>query len=159
MLAGRGWVAVGHVHNADWPGLCARQAVRPADIEKLFPRGVVYDDAELTRALVASRAPEPAAPRDLARVEAFSLVFGPGLHCKPHALDGGLALPPPGAALRRNPLYKGALVEWPTDRYRREYQPRATYPLRTDAPEFAVSCPAVAQAARRRELVDLPERW
>lgn len=158
-LAGRGWVAVGHVRNADWPNLCSGHAVRAADIDKLFPRGVVYDDAELTRALVAGRAPTPAAPRDLARVEAFSLVFGPGLHCRPHALHGGLILPPEGARLRRNPLYKGCLVDWPSDRYRQEYQPRATYPLRTDAPETAVSGPAVAQAARRRELLDLPERW
>jgi hypothetical protein len=157
-LAGSGWVAVGHVKNADWPGLCGR-GVTAADIEKLFPRGVVYDDAELTRALADGRAPEPAQPRRLSKVQAFSLVFGPGLHCRPHPLSGGLALPPPGAPLRRNPLYQGGLIRWPTSRYREEFQPRATYPLRTDAPEVAVSGPAVAQAARRRELVDLPERW
>ena len=158
-LAGRGWVAVGHVKNADWPGLATRGAVTAADIEKLFPRGVVYEDAELTRALVQNRAPEPALLRNLKRVEAFSLVFGPGLHRKPHSLAGGLALPPEGAPLRRNPLYEGCLIRWPTERYRQEFQPRATYPLRTDAPEVAVCGPAVAQAARRRELVDLPERW
>lgn len=158
-LAGGGWVAVGHVRNADWPSLCTRGAVTAADIETLFPRGVVYDDSELARALVESRAPEPAQPRRLRHAQAFSLVFGPGLHCKPHALGGGLALPPEGAPLRRNPLYDGSLIRWPTDRYREEFQPRATYPLRTEAPEAAVSGPAVAQAARRRELVDLPERW
>jgi SAM-dependent methyltransferase len=158
-MAGRGWVAVGHVKNADWPGLVTRGAVTAACIEKLFPRGVVYDDAELTRALVQSRAPQPALARDLKRAEAFSLVFGPGLHCTPHSLCGGLALPPDGALLRRNPLYQGSLIRWPTERYREEFQPRATYPLRTDAPEFAPCGPAVAQAARRRELVDLPERW
>ncbi|MBW3559119.1 MAG: methyltransferase type 11, partial [Proteobacteria bacterium] len=76
-----------------------------------------------------------------------------------HSLAGGLALPPDGAPLRRNPLYDGCLIRRPTERYRQEFQPRATYPLRTDAPESAVCGPAVAQAARRRELVDLPERW
>jgi len=44
-------------------------------------------------------------------------------------------------------------------RYQAEYAPRATYPPRTDAPERAMSGPAVAVWARRRELVDLPERW
>lgn len=158
-LAGSGWVAVGHVRNADWPGLCQRAGVKAADIEKLFPRGVVYDDAELTRALVEARAPQPAVLRDLSRVQAFSLVFGPGLHCTPHPVTSGLSVPPDGVPLRRNPLYKGTLIQWPTDRYRNDFQPRVTYPLRTDAPEAAVCCPAVAQAARRRELVDLPERW
>jgi len=158
-LAGGGWVAVGHVRNADWPDLCSARAVRAADIDKLFPRGVVYDDAELSRALVEARAPRPTTPRALARVQSFSLVFGPGLHCRPRPLTGALTLPPEGASLRRNPLYRGSLIQWPTDRYRHEFQPRATYPLRTDAPEAAVFGPAVAQAARRRELVDLPERW
>jgi hypothetical protein len=108
---------------------------------------------------MAGRAPEPAPPRQLTQVQAFSMVFGPGLHCRPRPLTGRLTLPPDGAPLRRNPLYEGSLIRWPTDRYRNEFQPRATYPIRTDAPEAAISCPAVAKAARRRELVDLPERW
>jgi hypothetical protein len=69
-------------------------------------------------------------------------------------------LPPPGTALRRNPLYDAAgRIAWPSERYGREYGARATYPLGSQAPDHAVLDAATAAAARRRELVDLPERW
>jgi len=159
MASPAGWLAVAHVHNSERAGFSAGRAVTADQIAALFPDGIVYDDAELTRALVEARAPVPQPPERLRAVEAFSVACGPGLARAPRILDDGLTLPPSGARLRRNPLYREGRIAWPSERYEAEYAPRATYPARTDAPERAMSGPAVAVWARRRELVDLPERW
>jgi SAM-dependent methyltransferase len=163
MAGPAGWLAVGHIHNRERPGFSAGSAVAAEDIETLFPDGFVYDDAELTHALVEARPPTPQPPGRLRHVEAFSVACGPGLRRPPRILDNGLTLPLPGAGLRRNPLYRSVdekcAVAWPSERYEAEYATRATYPAQTNAPERAVSSPTVEAQARRRELVDLPERW
>ena len=63
--------------------------------------------------------------------------------------------------LRRNPLYAGHGIHWPSERYEREYGPLATYPMRADAPEQAVAGAdaAIDGLARRRVLLDLPQQW
>ncbi|WP_426954653.1 class I SAM-dependent methyltransferase [Muricoccus radiodurans] len=158
-LAGEaGWLAVGHVHNRDWPNLSAGAAVTAAEIAALFPDGTVYDDAELTRAAVGRRAPRAAPAPALTGVEAFSVAAGPGL-VPARAVSGALSLPPEGTPLRRNPLYEEGILAWPSERYAREYGPRATYPAQSDAPAQAVAGRATADWALRRELLDLPERW
>ncbi len=153
-----GMLLVGHVHNADRSNLSAGAALSAAELRELFPAALVYADEELTDALLDGRAPRPAGPAELVLTEAFSVAEGPGL-APPLALEAGLALPPPGAELRRNPLYDGVEIRFPSERYAAEYGPRATYGLRTDAPERAALGEATAQWARRRELVHLPERW
>ena len=153
-----GWLAVGHVHNRDWPNLSAGASVTAAELAALFPDGTVYDDAELTRAAVERRTPRSAPPGALTGAEAFSVVAGPGL-APVRPISGALALPPEGAALRRNPLYHGDAIAWPSERYEREYGPRATYPARPTGPESATAGAATAEWAMRRELLDLPERW
>jgi SAM-dependent methyltransferase len=159
-LAGpRGVLAVGHVHNRDWPNLSAGAAVTAPEMAALFPDGVFYDDAELTSAAVQGRVPAAAPAAALAAVEAFAVAAGPGLGAARAAM-GHLALPRPGARLRRNPLYRAdGAIAWPSARYEREYGPRATYPLRATAPETAVAGAHTADWATRRELLDLPERW
>lgn len=155
----RGLLAIGHVHNREWPNFSAGAAVTAAEMAALLPDAVLYDDAELTRALAEARAPMPAAPGALRGAEAFAAVEGPALGL-PRAIIGLLALPPEGAALRRNPLYDASgRIAWPSERYAREYGARATYPPGTDAPERAVLDIATQDAARRRELLALPERW
>lgn len=147
--------AVGHVHNRGWAEFSAGAAVSEEEMRALFPGAALYDDAELTRAAASSRAPVPGG---LAGAEAFSAVEGDPHPARP--VRGLLALPPEGARLRRNPLYdRGGRLAWPSPRYRREYAPRATFPPVTDAPARAVLGPATAELARRRELLDLPERW
>jgi SAM-dependent methyltransferase len=159
-----GWLAVSHIHNRDKPGFSAGRAMTAGEVEELFPDALVYDDAELTRALVEARAPVPGHEPELNGAEAFSVIAGPGCRPAPRAVKDGLALPPAGAVLRRNPLYQpvdgdGSVIRWPSERYEREYAARATYPVRSHAPEEAVAGPEVEAMARRRELVDLPERW
>ncbi|ONF50380.1 class I SAM-dependent methyltransferase [Methylobacterium radiotolerans] len=162
-----GWLALSHIHNRDCPGFSAGRAVTAEEIAELFPDALVYDDAELTRALVEARAPGPQEPAALRTCEAFSVVCGPGMRPAPRALVDGLTLPKPGTVLRLNPLYApdgdGYVVRWPSERYEAEYGPRATYPLHSPGPEtltFDESLDAPeTQRVRVREFVDLPERW
>ncbi len=156
--AADGLLAVAHVHNSGFANLSSGAAMSAEALAALFPDGTFYDDAELTRALVEARAPQPQAPHALATVEAFSLTIGDAL--PPRPVVAGLALPPPGAALRKNPLYgDDDRIAWPSERYREEYAPRATYPEHSQAPRMSRRVPATETSARSRELVDLPERW
>ena len=146
---------VGHIHNRDWPNFSAGHAITAEDLPVLFPDGVYYDDRELQSALIDRRAPRSAAPDVLSAAEAFAIATGPAC-----AIENGLALPPTGARLQRNPLYdQDGTLHWPSDRYEREYAPRATYRARTDCPPEAIADAASEPWARMRELLDLPERW
>ena len=162
-----GWLALGHIHNRDRPGFSAGRAVDADEIAELFPDALVYDDAELTRALVGARAPGPRDPAELRACEAFSVVAGPGMRPAPRSVADGLTLPKADTELRLNPLYAGAnaphAIAWPSERYRAEYAPRATYPLRSPGPETLTFDGALDGSetgrVRTREYVDLPERW
>ena len=142
-LAGpHGTVVVGHAHVADPHGL-------PLTAEQwaaLLETDLLYDDDELTAALLAGRAPRPASASALSGVEALAAVAGDRLgRCED---DLGEPLGP----LRLNPLYVDGRLTWPSDRYAQEYGKRSHY-----LPRHAEPLPA--DAARRRVLVDLPERW
>lgn len=158
LVAPAGRLSVGHIHNREASNYSAGSAVTAADLAGLFPDAVAYDDAELTRALAEGGVPQSRPLSDLRDVEAFALVEG-GSPARP--LTGGLSIPPAGATLRRNPLYAGEppSIVWPSERYRGEYAPLATYAPTTSAPERATAGDAPHAAVRRRELVDLPERW
>jgi SAM-dependent methyltransferase len=163
-----GWLAVSHIHNSDRPGFSAGRAVSAAEIDELFPDGLVYDDDDLTRAMLERRAPSPRKPQDLTGCEAFSVVAGPGMRPAPRPVIDGITVPRPGRTLRLNPLFVsegGAehAIRWPSERYEAEYAARATYPSTyagsdsldwqgdLDSPE--------ADRVRDRTYVDLPERW
>ena len=157
-VAGAGPVLVGRAHNALVDNLSAGQPLPPGEYAALFGAPLLYDDHELTQALIEARVPRPSSAEELSAAAAVSLATGPAT---PRAVAGGLAVPPHGAALRRNPLYDGPAIAWPSLRYEREYGPLATYPLHCDGPEFAVAGadPAVDALARRRVLLDLPPAW
>ena len=173
-LAGSsGRVAVGHVHNSAADNLSSGHAVSAADIARLFPDATVYDDAELTRALVERRPPRSAPLAELAIVEAFSIEDATR-GTSAADLSGGLTMPVPDAALRLNPLFKprddGLTIEWPSPRYQTEYEPRTTLPrtlTTAESEHLAAIAPrstgreasGIDDAIRRRILVDLPERW
>lgn len=142
-LAGPGGtVVVGHAHVADPHG----EPLTPEGYAEVLGAGLLYDDTELTTALLAGRPPQPAAAAELHDSEAIALVAGDPLGPGP---DLGQPLPP----LRPNPLYRDGVLAWPSERYAAEYGPRSTY-LPARRPD-----PLPADAARRRLLVDLPEAW
>lgn len=162
-----GRLAIGHIHNRDAANLSAGHGVSADEIAKFFPRAVVYDDDELTRAARDGRVPVPAAPDTLRDVEAFALVEG---HAGPtRAAAGPLLRAHHDGRIRRNPLYGGegagteptvgAEIAWPSERYRAEYAPRATYRTRTALPARPSPGEWSSEQMRRREVVDLPERW
>lgn len=167
-----GWLALSHIHNSDRPGFSAGRGVSAGEIGEFFPDGLVYDDDELTRALVNGRAPVPQEPAALKGVEAFSVVAGAGMRPAPRPVRDGMTLPREGRPLRLNPLYEpdggGAYaIRWPSERYAAEYGGRATYPMRSEGPA-ALDWPIggakpearpEVERVRRREFVDLPERW
>ncbi len=157
-VAGGGQVLVGHAHNALVDNLSSGSPLPPAEYAALFGTPLLYDDRELTAALVEGRAPVPDTPEGVADAPAVAMAAGAGA---PRPVLGGLAVPPRGAALRRNPLYAGLDIRWPSERYEREYGPFVTYPLHADGPERAVAGadPATDHLARRRVLLDLPASW
>ncbi|WP_309126585.1 hypothetical protein, partial [Kocuria sp.] len=124
------------------------------------------DDADLTRALLTGAPPRPRAAGELAGCEAMALVSTP----PPPSGYGPLSpdRPVPGRPLRPNPLYRDGLLHWPGDRWRDEYGTavRAYLPdriglspaLLADARAGRLT-PHVTGLARRRVLLDLPERW
>lgn len=155
-LAAGGTLLVGHIHNRNWPNLSAGAAITVDQLVALFPDGTFYDDAELTEAAAAGRQPRNAEPAQLDAVEAFAVMRGTA----GSASIGLLTIPSDGADLRRNPLYRAdGTVIWPSPRYEAEYALRATYPLRSPCPPHAKLDDATRSWARRRELLDLPERW
>ncbi len=162
-----GWLAVSHIHNSDRPDYAAGDGVSASEIDEMFPDGLVYDDEDLTQALVEARAPHPRAPDELKKCEAFSLVAGPGMRPAPRAVVNGLSRPKDGAVLRLNPLYEpdgnGAFaIEWPSKRYEAEYAARVTYPMHSEGPTSITwdgDSDPHTERARRREFVELPERW
>ena len=154
----QGTLAISHIHNRDWPNLSPGAAMTAASVTALFPDGIVYDDAELTHAALQRRVPRSAPAAELAMAEAFGVAAGPGLR-PPSRVCGALAVSRDGTRLRRNPLYHDGRILWPSERYEREYGPRATYPMRATCPEQAIAGAATADWALRRELLDLPERW
>ena len=150
-------VLVGHMHNALVDNLSAGEPLEPATYAAMFPAPDVFDDRELTAALVELRIPRTSSLLALADAPAVALAVGTAA---PGIAAGPLTEPPPGTVLRRNPLYTGGEIRWPSERYEREYGPLSTYPRVTTAPEQALAGdPATTVFARRRELLDLPERW
>lgn len=150
-------VLVGHIHNAGVARHSAGAAVRPSELLAMFPSAFLYDDAELTRAGAFGDPIVARAPRDLKRAEAISLAHPFPLRGPVGEWELGWN---PDRPLVRNPLYVDGRIAWPSERYRDEYAALATYPERSNVPatleydEFELP-----DAARRREFVQLPERW
>jgi SAM-dependent methyltransferase len=152
LLAPGGLLAIGHVHNRDWPNLSAGSAVSRAEMEALFPDAARYDDAELTRALAEPAPPTPAS-RPMPRRSAWPRVAAmPPPACSPCRRRAApcaatpSTTPPPALpgqrALRRRIRPARHLPRSPPT-----LPPRPPFP------------PATREQARRRELLDLPERW
>ncbi|MDR6787702.1 SAM-dependent methyltransferase [Sphingomonas sp. BE138] len=146
-VAPGGTLAISHLHNVGVAGGAKGPARPAAEWRDLFPAARVHDERALVDALMTRGVPPETSWRDDPAIEAWSLVEGAGAAC---AIDGGLALPPPGATLRRNPLLgDDGQVRWPSPRYRDEYAAGCRF-ARPGGAEDDI---------RVRRVVDLPERW
>nr|WP_167956154.1 class I SAM-dependent methyltransferase [Sphingomonas jejuensis] len=149
-----GTLLVGHLHNSEyWNG--SKGPARPwSDWAAIFPDAAVYDEGALLHALLVAGRAEPQGWYEDRKVEAWSLAE-PARPARP--VDGGIALPPPGAVLRPNPLVGAEAghehVQWPSPRWRDEYGPGCFWANRDDELGF------VPDPVRLRRVVDLPERW
>ncbi len=149
---------VGHMHNVLVDNLSAGAPMTPAAYADLFPGCSMFDDRELTLALIEERAPLTATSSALSDAPAVALAWGTGA---PGRANGPLTSPAAGTPLRRNPLYSSGKVLWPSTRYENEYASLATYPHVCEAPETALAGADanVDRLARCRVLLDLPARW
>ena len=152
-------VLVGHAHNALVETLSSGEPLDPRGLCGPVPgfRAVRRPRADAGVDRGASSRWQRGPRRALADAPAVTLASG----AMTGVAAGRLTAPAPGVRLRRNPLYSGGRVAWPSDRYRVEYGGLATYPAVTDAPEAALAGAngAVDVMARDRVLLDLPERW
>ncbi|WP_410813854.1 class I SAM-dependent methyltransferase [Micromonospora sp. 067-2] len=151
-LAGPGGaLLLGHLHNARHPAGRAGLPLDPDGWTALLPGATAYAEEELTGAAVAGRTPAPADAAALAGTEALGLARDEA----DAAADPALVLPPAGSTLRRNPLYgHDGTRRWPDERWATEYGTRAASYLPGRWPDTPGP-----DAARRRLLLDLPERW
>ena len=145
-------IAISHVHNSAHANYSCGAAIDRAELDDLFPGARLYADEALTAAAVACRAPTR---EGLDTTEAFAL-FAPDGPPRP---VGALTLPCDGAPVRRNPLLGRNGPAWPSERYAAEYGPRATFRADARVPDHALMTSRWTEAAARRELVELPERW
>ncbi len=167
LAADDGRVLVGHAHSAHVEQPVAGSPLTPSGYAALLPGCALYDDAELTAsALSRKRAPVRSVDH-LNTAEAVSLVW-PGARRSwwPDILQVPAATP-----LRLNPLLGNCVgrtvARWPSPRFAAEYAPLAGY-LNGPMPAPRVVRRAlhgtrgdaeIGELARRRVLVDLPERW
>ena len=144
-------MALAHIHNVDHPSFSAAQGMTIDEVRAMFPEATFYNDEELTRAGAAGDMPATGASDN---TEAFGVMVG-----APPINGGPLDLPQGGRLLRRNPLCVDGTLVWPSERYAEEYGGRLTFACHLNLPETIAMAPEWEAAARRRELVDLPERW
>ncbi|RKG70733.1 methyltransferase domain-containing protein [Corallococcus sp. CA054B] len=158
-----GRVLVGHAHNrkVDQRGV-GGTPLSPDEYAALMPGAACYDDAAfVTCFLEGTRVPATAPGQlDAAEALAFAWPGGPGRR----AIDFGV--PVPGARLRPNPLLEvrdGRVhPAWPTQGLAAEYA--TAHYLRGDAALLQQATARGAdesrvRLARRRWLLNLPERW
>jgi SAM-dependent methyltransferase len=150
-----GVLAVSHVHNSGYWDGAKGPAKSVEEWARLFPGATVFAESDLLWSLLRAEQPRAIGWVDNQEVEAFSIIEGSG---PTRDLRDGLALPPPSAELRRNPLLGDALghdhVRWPSDGYRDEYAAGCFWANRDE--ELGLADP---DPVRLRRLVDLPERW
>ena len=130
-------VLIGHTHNAAMDNFSSGAPLTVAEYQSLFPDAVMYDDAELTRALLENRPPREGG-------EGAALAFASA----PTGWTGLFTDPLTDASLQVNPLLRNGTLCFPSERYAQEYGPLMDYV--TDS---------TLDARRRRALVSLPERW
>ena len=166
-LAGEGGsILIGHAHNRlrDHGGVSGEPKT-PAEYAAMLPGCMLFDDAELARSVWSGSIALPQTAAELADREAVALVWPAGQDS--NVSNSDLTHP----KFRLNPMLRddaGTLrPDWPTPRFEAEYAAESAYLIGEPTPSAetlrraaqGVADPEVNRLARRRIVLDLPERW
>lgn len=164
----RGAILIGHAHNRHAENFSSGAAVSVAEYAAMFDEATLYDDAELTAAFVENRQPRAQSVDELNQTEAVSLAISAPrnetrkflkFEANANFKINPLLIDETGK-IRRTPRY-------PSERYRDEYAALSGY-LALSAEETEKLNTAAARNlteneielfARRRIVLDLPEKW
>ena len=171
----RGAIIIGHAHNSDAENYSSGAAISTGEYAAMFDNPILYDDAELTWAAIENRKPRTSAADDLENAAAIDLVDN--FTGEPETLEScprkSFLLPTARENLKINPLLRDENGEiqtspiYPSERYAAEYAPLSDY-LSLSAVDLEVLKSVASEDnspnmptdfARRRILLDLPEKW
>ncbi len=156
-LAAGGTLALGHVHtNAIDHGVAG--TLQSAEIygQMADAHASFYDDKALTAAWLTRKVPSVQASETLNQAEAVAWIEGE-TNADLFPLDRA------AAPLSRNPLLASdGSVQWPTERFRNEYEADSDYLRDTVLPKDdweALNAEERVRLFRNRILLDLPPAW
>ena len=167
-----GAILIGHAHNSEAQNYSSGAAVSTAEYAAMFENSIIYDDAELTEALIENRMPNARKTEDLKNAEAVSLATSE----RETADSISFSLPPLYQSLRTNPLLDAGnfnvskTPKYPSKRYEKEYAALSDY-LNLNDEDVSFSVQKIMfdghwerdentiELVRRRIFLDLPEDW
>ena len=177
-----GVILIGHAHNSEAENYSSGAAISTAEYAAMFENPVLYDDAELTKALIENRSPNAQSIAELKVAEAIDLVFEieRKRDVEPEDDDQWMQsflMPTAQRKVQINPLLIDAHSDtrttplFPTERYKSEYAEMSNYLYLSESE--VESLKNVRQETRgdwtndgqfldflrRRVLLDLPENW
>lgn len=167
-----GAILIGHAHNSEAENFSSGAAVSTAEYAAMFDNSIVYDDAELTAALIENRMPKTGNVEELKAAEAISLATTE----QKMTSSINFSLPPLYRSLRTNPLLDAEnfniskTPKYPSERYEKEYAALSGY-LKLNDEDVSFSVQEIMfyghwerdenmiELVRRRIFLDLPEDW
>lgn len=172
----RGGILIGHAHNSESENYSSGAAVSTAEYASMFENATLYDDAELTGALIENRTPNAQKAEELKNTEAVAIVANEQKNRPTATRSVSFNLPPLYQSLRVNPLLDAGNYElfdspkYPSERYAKEYAPLSDYlNLGGEDVSFSVQeamfyghwerAAKLIALVRRRIFLDLPEDW
>jgi SAM-dependent methyltransferase len=156
-LAAGGSLALGHVHTDAIDHRVAGTLRSAEAYRRMADAGAsFYDDKALTAAWLAQQAPSAQPISHLTSAEAVAWIEG-------EPRSSLFPLDRPASPLSRNPLLgSDGSIQWPTERFRDEYEGDSGYLREADPlPDDGKTLDATERARlfRNRVLLDLPSAW
>jgi SAM-dependent methyltransferase len=175
----RGTILIGHAHNAEAENFSSGAAVPTDEYAAVFDKPVLYDDAELTRAAIENRKPTTRKINELKNAAAIDLVCDPNGESETTKIlqRASFLVPATRGNLRVNPLLlnEDGKIQlspiYPSERYANEYLPSSGYLNLSETERKILKSidrrtednlsneKTLTDFARRRILLDLPEKW
>ena len=156
-LAAGGSLALGHVHtDAIDHGVAGTLRSAEAYSQMADAGASFYNDQQLTTAWLTQQMPPAQTPNELNQAEAIAWIEGK-INPQLFPLDR------PASSLSRNPLLgPDGTMQWPTERFRNEYEADSGYlheadPLQDDWK--TLDAKEQAHLFKNRVLLDLPPAW